>query len=183
MEPSKKLICIAAVMVIISLTSCNRYYMAVPSQQPAAETIKKYLSENRIFVLRHSSLVYEMKNIQFNEEKNELSGELQPLSKLKTVYNPSRSKKDYYYKPARPDSIMLNQVHLHTTHNITNGTDLRTTIPVTSIHLIEALEFDKSKTTRQNLGVGLALIAEVALVAGTIVVANAIPDLSVWGNY
>lgn len=169
-------------MLIISLTSCNRYYMAVPSKQPASETIKKYLSEKRDFVLRHSSLVYEMKNIQFNEEKNELSCELQPLSKLKTVYNPSRSKKDYYYKPARPDSIMLNQVHLHTSHNFTNGTDLRTTIPVTSIKLIEELQFDKNKTTRQNLGVGLAITASVALVAGTIAVSQAIQDISIWGE-
>ena len=177
MKPSKKLLSIAAVMTIISLTSCNRYFMAVPSKQPATETIKKYLSENRQFILRHESLVYEMRNTEFNEEKNELSCELQPLPGLKTVYNPSRSKKDYYYKPARPDSIMLNQIHLHTSHNFTKGTELRTTIPVTSIKLIEALQFDKNKTTRRDLAVGLALTASVAMVVGTIALVNALHDI------
>ena len=160
--------------------SCNRYYMPVSTKDPKIELIKKYTDENRRLILRQPSTVYEMQNVRLDENSGEIFCDLQKVSGLQTMQG-ARGK-SYYYKPARPDSVVSNQVHLHTSRVFANDSALSTIIPVSAISIVEELQFDKRKTSRHNLAIGLGITAGVATVVAVVAAVKVLNELSQWGD-
>jgi hypothetical protein len=75
------------ILSVILLTGCHRYYMPVNNTSPSAASIKKFMEEDRIFILRDSGNAYEMRNVKLDGE--EIICDLQKLTGLKIQYKPT----------------------------------------------------------------------------------------------
>jgi hypothetical protein len=181
-DPAMKLLLVALAIALL-LTSCNRYYMPLNVTAPASETVKKFISENRHFILRDSTFVYEIHEMVYDDSTQTISGQLRRISKLRTVHVSSPSKKNYYYVPTRHDSLVRNEVHLFTSETLTNVFDAPVSISVSKIHKIEELKFNRKKTTNNHILVGLGVTAGIATVVALVASISVISSLSMWGAH
>jgi len=148
------------ILSVLLLTGCHRYYMPVNNTSPSVASIKKFMEEDRIFILRDSGNAYEMRNVKMDGE--EIICDLQKLTGLKTSTSP-KGKINYRYKPSRPESEIKKQVHIFVANQIIRGVEGSMTIPISSIYKVEELKFNKGKTTREHVGIALGVTVGIGL--------------------
>ena len=147
------------ILSVILLTGCHRYYMPV-NTSPTSASIKKFMEEDKIFILRDRDSEYEMRNVKMNGE--DITCDLQNLAGLKISTSP-RGKINYRYKPARPKSEVNKHVHIFVAKQIIKGTGGSITIPISSIYKVEELKFNKGRTTREHVGIALGVTVGIGL--------------------
>ena len=170
-------------LLIIVLSGCNRYYTPVRSTQSIPEQIKTSLAKGRYFILRDSASSYGMDRVELNDNKGLVSFELVTLPKVHTRYTMASAPRNYFFKYDQPDSVVLREVHLFTKQRFPAEMNTRSDIPLSAIDKVEVIEFDRKKTRKQNLLVGLGVTAGIATIVAIIVSAETISDLTDWGNY
>jgi hypothetical protein len=124
-----------------------------------------------------------MERVELNDNKRVVSFELVSLPKIHTRYTTASAPRNYFFKYDQPDSVVLREVHLFTKQRFPAEMNTRSNILLQAIDKVEVIEFDRKKTRKQNLLVGLGVTAGIASIVAIILTAETISDLGDWGNY
>lgn len=151
----------------LMFVGCNRYFKPVNVKAPSKESIAQFIDSNKVFIVHDYSHNYELKSPRLNNEGTALTGELKKIKGFRVTQG-SRNRIYYHYRPAKPDSIITKQVHLFTSQKLTTTTGLVTHIPLDVVSRIEALEFDKRKTSRRNVGLAIGVLVGAGVAVATI---------------
>jgi hypothetical protein len=171
----KSLSCLPAFIILcIAITGCSKYYLPVKSVQSPMETMKESIEEERYSILRAGSSAFAINNAQLSESEQLISCDLSMLPKEHMKYIKAGSKRKRYYYINKPDSVVLNETHIYTTHISNAEIGNRIKIPVASIIAIEKIEYDKKRTKLMN-GIGITFL--VATVIATTIL---IIEMSSW---
>ena len=101
-----------------------------------------------------------MQNVQLTEPNDTLYARLSRLDKIHTLYVTDFTRK-YVYKPRKGQSKVLDEVHVFSNVNLSKDSLGHIRIPMTVVHSVETIVFDRKRTSRRTL--------RYALGAGTIV--------------
>ena len=178
MNTSFKSLVLIYSILFVSLTSCNRFYKPIAAQRSTqGNTLREAIKTGKFLILRDSSGAYAMQDVELNETNDTLNARLGSLDKNHTLYV-TDIKRKYVYKPRKGQSNVLDEVHLFSNVNLSKDSAGYISMPVTVVHSVETIVFDRKRTSRRVvrnvLGAG-AIVASVILATAPAVEAMVAP--------
>lgn len=138
---------LVVVSLLMLLTACHNYYMAVAQPKEAAG-IDSLRHQNRYFVLRSGSEAFYMKNLSLSADRKTLEATLDTLSPEHRLHLVRGRKGNMiYHKNKFEDIAVLSEVHLYTPPDTTAVVDGRYTLALDQVQKVEVIERDKKRTT------------------------------------
>jgi hypothetical protein len=164
MNTSTKFSIVIYSFLFILLAGCNRFYKPVAvKKNTEVETLRKAIKNNKFLILRDSSAAYAMQHVRLNETNDTLYARLSEPGVNHTLYV-TDAKRRFAYKPRKGQSIVLDEVHVFSDVNLPKDSVGNLKMPLTALHSIEIIEFDKKKTTTTRiLGYALGVGAAIAI--------------------
>lgn len=149
-------------IIVVALTSCNRFYMPVAIDKPAPEVISNAIAESRPIVLHDSFAVYDVYKMSVTNDSLTFISE--KTEGFKRLLSKRRTKVNYYYTRPRLRETIKKEIHLFSSYPVTKQLSNESRIPLASINKAEELVFDKKKTTGRHLGTALILTSVAGIV-------------------
>jgi hypothetical protein len=157
--------------LVTAVVSCQRFYIPVAapaaSSQAKGQVVQENKSQNKYFILRHGSGIYAMRNVQVDQQAQQLNFQVSSLPDAHTLY--ISPKRRYTYKRQRGEEVVLSEVHLYTRGTENLDTTATISLPLDSINKIEVIEFDKARTTTSYILGGIGYTLGAMTVAAVIV--------------
>ncbi len=172
---------IASILLIVFTqftTGCYQKFYRYNLVVPVEADYEQMQSENKYFILHNQDSVWHFKNLILNQEKNQLSGIVEPLPPDHMFYKKTKSGSSTSYRKSTGDPI--HEVHLYT-HGNFNVPPAELTIPGDSIYLIEVYQKDTAATETSTTLSTLGVIAVVGIIVTIIVAASTFSIPMQWG--
>jgi hypothetical protein len=143
---------------MIFLSGCYNYYkVATYIDITAQQRIDSLKNENKFFILRTPTSALALKNIKTNNQDSTISftpGIVPEEHKLHLV---KRKKMEMRFKKSKPESVVLNEVHLYTSSPIYYKIGEVSQLPLNSIYHVEIIQKNKLTTTLNRIEIGLVI--------------------------
>ena len=153
--PNMRSLQLVILLFILAIASgCSRFYVPSSSNLSHNDAIRKAKSENRYFILRDSLSAYSLTNVEVDDEKNIISGNLDKVSPEHMVYVNAKKNKYTYSKDKGQDAV-LNELHIFSSRLISTPATGKTEIPLLSVSRIEEINYDAQRTKKQHKRVWL----------------------------
>lgn len=161
-----------AVVLLLLVLSCNRYYKAVKTENPAApaKTVDSLTNENRYFILRSGTEAFQMSKLLISDDNKTLQCTLDSLPQVHRLHVTHGRSRNLRYITGRNDDVVLNEVHLYIPFDTISPGPY--SFSLDKIQKIEVIEKDKKRTTNSYVLGGLGYTVGVFSLVGVIVAAT-----------